>query len=86
MERKYKGLQEALDMLPRYCRNDGYYVDIFYDIEEDEIYGKGMVDIDNTWTILPPNSNIIEIGKFVRKISEEHLIELIEERMMQNVD
>ena len=80
MERKYKNIQTALDKLPRYDRNNGYYVEIFYDTEEDEVWGIAQYSLGfNSWTEYRRNPEIVKIGNFTHKVSKNELIEYIEE-------
>lgn len=80
MERKYKNIQTALDKLPRYDRKNGYYVEIFYDTEEDEVWGIAQYSLGfNSWTEYRRNPEIVKIGNFTRKVSKNELIKYIEE-------
>lgn len=82
MERKYKGIQTALDKLPRYDRKNGYYVEIFYDTEEDEVWGIAQYSLGfNSWTEYSRNPEIVKIGNFTYKVSKNELIQYIEEAM-----
>ena len=80
MERKYKNIQTAIDKLPRYDRKNGYYVEIFYDTEEDEVWGIAQYSLGfNSWTEYRRNPEIVKIGNFTHKVSKNELIEYIEE-------
>ena len=84
MERKYKNIQTALDKLPRYDRKNGYYVEIFYDTEEDEVWGIAQYSLGfNSWTEYRRNPEIVKIGNFTHKVSKNELIEYIEEATRQ---
>ena len=85
MERKYKNIQTALDKLPRYDRKYGYYVEIFYDTEEDEVWGIAQYSLGfNSWTEYRRNPEIVKIGNFTHKVSKNELIEYIEEATRQS--
>ena len=80
MERKYKAIQTAIDKLPRYDRKNGYYVEIFYDTKEDEVWGIAQYSLGfNSWTEYRRNPEIVKIGNFTHKVSKNELIEYIEE-------
>lgn len=85
MERKYKNVQAALDKLPRYDRKNGYYVEIFYDTEEDEVWGIAQYSLGfNSWTEYRRNPEIVKIGNFTHKVSKNELIEYIKEATRRN--
>lgn len=85
MERKYKNIQTTLDKLPRYDRKNGYYVEIFYDTEEDEVWGIAQYSLGfNGWTEYRRNPEIVKIGNFTHKVSQNELIEYIEEAIRRN--
>lgn len=85
MERKYKNIQAALDKLPRYDRKNGYYVEIFYDTEEDEVRGIAQYSLGfNSWTEYRRNPEIVKIGNFTHKVSQNELIKYIEEATRRN--
>lgn len=85
MERKYKGIEMALDKLPRYDRKNGYYVEIFYDTEEDEVWGITQYSLGfNSWTEYRRNPEIVKIGNFTYKVSKNKLIQYIEEAIKRD--
>ena len=85
MERKYKNIQTTLDKLPRYGRKNGYYVEIFYDTEEDKVWGIAQYSLGfNSWTEYRRNPEIVKIGNFTHKVSQNELIEYIEEAIRRN--
>lgn len=85
MERRYKNIQAALDKLPRYDRKNGCYVEIFYDIEEDEVWGITQCSLGfNSWTEYCKNPEIVKIGNFTHEVSRQELIKYIEEATRRN--
>lgn len=85
MERRYKNIQAALDKLPRYDRKNGCYVEIFYDIEEDEVWGITQCSLGfNSWTEYRKNPEIVKIGNFTHEVSRQELIKYIEEATRRN--
>lgn len=87
MERKYKGLVKTISKIPKYDHYNGYYVEVFYDTETDEVWGITQVSLGfNSWTECRRNPEIIKIGDFTEKPTKKYLIELIEERMNDYVD
>lgn len=85
MERKYQNIQTVLDKLPRYDHKNGYYVEIFYDTEEDEVWGIAQYSLGfNSWTEYRRNPEIVKIGNFTHKVSKNELIEYIEEATRRN--
>lgn len=38
--RKYKGLQNALREMPQFNRHNGLYVEVHYDLDNDEVLAK----------------------------------------------
>lgn len=85
MVRKYKNIQATLDKLPHYGRKNGYYVEIFYDTEEDEVWGIAQYSLGfNSWTEYRRNPEIVKIGNFTHKVSQNELIEYIEETIRRN--
>lgn len=85
MERRYKNIQAALDKLPRYDRKNGYYVEIFYDTEEDEVWGITQCNLGfDSWTEYRKNLGIVKIGNFTHEVSRQELIKYIEEATRRN--
>ena len=83
MQKQYKNIQTALNKMPHYDRRNGYYVEVFYDMDEDEVYSHAQCSLGfNSWTVYR-NKDVIKIGNFVKKISVKRLIEIIEERLAQ---
>lgn len=79
MSKQYKNIQNAIDKMSPYDRRNGYYVEVFYDIAEDEVYSHAQCSLDfNTWTEYH-DPDVIKIGNFVKRVSKKRLIEAIEE-------
>lgn len=80
-ERKYKYLVQAIAEMPKYDRRNGYYVEVLYDMEKDEVYNHVHVSLGhNNWTEYH-DDNVIRIGNFAQKVTKAQLKELIEEKI-----
>lgn len=80
-ERKYKYLVQAISEMPKCDSHNGYYVEVLYDMEKDEVYCHTHVSLgDNSWTEYH-DDNVIRIGNFRKKVTKARLKELIEEKI-----
>lgn len=83
-ERKYKYLTQGISEMPKCDRHNGYYVEVFYDTEKDEVYNHVHVSLGhNSWTEYH-DDNVIRIGCFDKKVTKARLKELIEEKIAWN--
>ncbi len=82
--RKYKYLVRAIAEMPKHDRHNGYYVEVFYNLETDEVYNHVHVSLGhNSWTQYH-DENVIRIGNFDQKVTKAHLKELIKERIAEH--
>ena len=71
--RQYQGIQEAVDEMPRYNRNDGTYLEVHYDLDEDEVYTHFHCSFGfNSWTEYHDPA-VIRIGCYTRRVSVDRL-------------
>lgn len=80
-KRKYKYLVQAISEMPKYDNHNGYYVEVLYDMEKDEVYNHVHISLGhNSWTAYH-DDNVIRIGCFGKKVTKARLKELIEEKI-----
>ena len=77
--RKYIGLEDARTMIPVHDRRNGFYVEIHYDLDTDEVYATPHVDFGGWSRVEYDDPRIIRVGNFVRRVSAERLKERIDE-------
>lgn len=77
--RKYTGLQEAIAEMPERDRHNGLYVEISYDLDNDEVLAEVYVDFGMWSHTRYENPRIIHIGNFVRRVSAAKLKAYIDE-------
>ena len=77
--RKYIGLEDARAEMPVYDRHNGFYVEIHYDLDTDEVYATPHVDFGMWSHTRYENPRIIRVGKFARRVSAKALKERIDE-------
>lgn len=50
-ERKYHGVKRAVGEMPSHNRHDGTYLEVHYDLDEDEVYTHFHCSLGfNSWT------------------------------------
>lgn len=77
-ERKYHGIQEAVDEMPECDRNDGTYLEVHYDIKEEEVYTHFYCSFGfNNWTEYRDPA-VVRIGCYTARVSVDRLKEDIE--------
>lgn len=67
--RKYHGLLKALQQLPTRSRNDGYYIQLHYDIKEDRVYYNFHVSYGHNSYTRYDDPHIINIGALDERIT-----------------
>ena len=67
--RKYHGLLKALQQLPTRSRNDGYYIQLHYDMEEDRVYYHPHVSYGHNSYTIYDDPHIINIGTLDERIT-----------------
>ncbi|MBF1685399.1 MAG: hypothetical protein HXO78_11905 [Selenomonas sp.] len=77
--RKYYGLHTALAEMPEHDRHNGLYVEVCYDIDNDEVLAEVYVDFGEGTRTIYDNPRIVRIGNFVRRVSAAKLKEYIDE-------
>ena len=77
--RKYIGLKEARAEMPVYDRHNGFYVEIHYDLDTDEVYANPHVDYGMWSRTVYDDPRIIRVGNFARRVSAKALKERIDE-------
>ena len=77
--RKYHGLQEAINEMPTHDRHNGLYVEVCYDLDNDEVLTEVYVDFGERNRTIYDNPRIVRIGNFVRRVSAAKLKEYIDE-------
>lgn len=77
--RKYHGLQEAINEMPTHDRHNGLYVEVCYDLDNDEVLTEVYVDFGGGNRTIYDNPRIVRIGNFVRRVSAAKLKEYIDE-------
>ena len=77
--RKYHGLQEAINEMPTHDRHNGLYVEVSYDLDNDEVLTEVYVDFGMWSHTRYENPRIIRVGNFVRRVSAVKLKEYIDE-------
>lgn len=77
--RKYTGLQEVIAEMPVYDRHNGLYVEVCYDLDNDEVLAEVYVDFGMWSHTRYENPRIIRVGNFARRVSAKALKERIDE-------
>lgn len=77
--RKYIGLEDARAEMPVYDRHNGLYVEVCYDIDNDEVLAEVYVDFGMWSHTRYENPRIIRVGNFARRVSAARLKEYIDE-------
>ena len=77
--RKYTGLQEVIAEMPERDRHNGFYVEIHYDLDTDEVYATPHVDFGMWSRTVYDDPRIVRIGNFVRRVSAAKLKARIDE-------
>ena len=77
--RKYIGLEDARAEMPVYDRHNGFYVEIHYDLDTDEVYADLHVDFGMWSRTVYDDPRIVRIGNFARRVSAAKLKERIDE-------
>lgn len=77
--RKYHGLQEAINEMPERDRHNGLYVEVYIDLDNDEVLAEVYVDFGEGSRTIYDNPRIVRIGNFVRRVSTVKLKECIDE-------
>ena len=77
--RKYIGLEDARIMIPVHDRRNGFYVEIHYDLDTDEVYATPHVDYGMWSRTVYDDPRIVRVGNFARRVSVEQLKERIDE-------
>lgn len=77
--RKYTGLQEAIAEMPTHDRHNGLYIEVSYDLDNDEVLATPYVDFGMWSHTRYENPRIIRVGNFVRRVSAARLKEYIDE-------
>jgi len=77
--RKYTGLQEAVAEMPTRNRHNGLYIEVSYDLDNDEVLATPHVDFGMWSRTVYANPRIIRVGNFARRVSVEQLKERIDE-------
>ena len=77
--RKYHGLHAALSEMPERDRHNGLYVEVSYDLDNDEVLAEVYVDFGMWSHTRYENPRIIRVGNFVRRVSAVKLKEYIDE-------
>ena len=77
--RKYTGLQEAIAEMPTHDRHNGLYIEVSYDLDNDEVLAEVYVDFGMWSHTRYENPRIIRIGNFARRVSAARLKEYIDE-------
>ena len=77
--RKYTGLQEAIAEMPTHDRHNGLYIEVSYDLDNDEVLATPYVDFGMWSHTRYENPRIIRVGNFARRVSAARLKEYIDE-------
>lgn len=77
--RKYIGLQEVIAEMPERDRRNGFYIEIHYDLDTDEVYANPHVDYGMWSRTVYDDPRIVRIGNFVRRVSAAKLKARIDE-------
>lgn len=86
MQRIYKNISRAISEMSPRDRNNGYYVEVFYDMNEDKVYSCPQCSLGfNSWTVFHDPA-VIKIANFVKRVSKKRLIEIIEERLKEEAE
>lgn len=78
-KRNYTGLNEALAAMPRRDANNGYYVEIHYDLDEDAVLCNPHVAWGEGNRTVYHDPAIIRVGNYHRRPSRAAIIADIEE-------
>ncbi|WP_315273919.1 hypothetical protein [Selenomonas sputigena] len=77
--RKYIGLEDARAEMPVRDRRNGFYIEIHYDLDTDEVYATPHVDYGMWSRTVYDDPRVIRVGNFARRVSVEQLKERIDE-------
>jgi hypothetical protein len=78
-KRKYIGLEDARTMMPTHDQHRGLYIEVSYDLDNDEVLATPYVDYGMWSRTVYANPRIIRVGNFVRRVSAKALKERIDE-------
>lgn len=77
--RQYHGLEDARAEMPACTRNDGFYIEVSYNLDADEVYVTPHVDVGGWSRTEYANPRIIRVGNFARRVSSAKLKAYIDE-------
>ena len=77
-DRHYKGLEEAINEMPDTDLGNGFYVDLHYDLDKDEVYAESHVSLGYNNRTEYDNPRIVRIGFFAHKVPKEEIIKYID--------
>lgn len=77
--RKYTGLLEAIAEMPTHDQHRGLYIEVSYDLDNDEVLATPYVDYGMWSRTVYANPRIIRVGNFARRVSVEQLKKRIDE-------
>lgn len=84
--RKFHGLKAAVGALPKYNSNDGLYVQVNYDLNEDKVYTSDHIDFGFWSHTRYVDPDIIFVGNYTDKVTmnelKAHILDAIERREM----
>ena len=79
--RNYKGLDEAINEMPEKDLGNGFYIELHYNLDEDEVYTHPHCSFgENRWTKYD-NPRIVSIGFFKHRVPKEEIIKYIDEEI-----
>ena len=84
--RKYTGLQEVIAEMPTHDRHRGLYIEVSYDLDNDEVLATPYVDYGMWSRTVYANPRIIRVGNFVRRVSAAKLKEYIDEAIAYHLE
>ncbi|UZD42770.1 hypothetical protein [Selenomonas sputigena] len=78
-KRKYTGMEEAITEMPTHDQHRGLYIEVSYDLDNDEVLATPYVDYGMWSRTVYANPRIIRVGNFARRVSVEQLKKRIDE-------
>lgn len=80
-DRHYRGLEKAIDEMPDADLGNGFYIELHYNLDEDEVYTHKHVSLGyNHWTEYD-DPHIVRIGFFAHKVLKEEIIKYIDDEI-----
>lgn len=79
--RNYKGLDKAIDEMPEKDLGKGFYIEISYHLDKDEVYVNKHDSLEQNNRTKYDDPRVVRIGFFSQRVSKENIIKDINEQI-----